>query len=106
MAAFDTSITPTFDTPSGTSNSTLYTAGGDTSVLVTAANLSDSPVAIRVGVTPSGGSVGWAIYDVIVPPYDAIDPFGPIFLSSSDAVIVRTASASDIAFGCSGLETS
>lgn len=106
MAAFDTAITPVASTPANTSNATLFTATADTSFLVSAANLTAVQVAVRIGITPSGGSVHYFLYDLVVPGNDALEPYGPFFLQSGDAVEVRTASADDITFSLTGVESS
>lgn len=106
MAAFDTSLTPVSSTPANTSNATLFTSTSDSSVLVDVANIGAVPVAVRVGVTPSGGSVHWKIFDMSIPVADAILGLGPWFLQSGDAVTVRTADADEITFSLTGVRTS
>lgn len=107
MAAFDTAITPVQSTPANTSNATLFTASADTSVLVDVANIGAAgAVAVRVGITPSGGSVHWKLFDVVVSQNDSILALGPWFLQTGDAVTVRTADADEITFSLTGVETS
>lgn len=105
MAAFDTPITPAATSPANTSNATLFTASAATSVLVDAANIGAAQVAVRLGITPSGGSVHWKAYDVVVPVGDTLS-LGPWFLESGDAVTVRTDTADDATFSISGVESS
>lgn len=104
MAAFDTAITPAFSTPANTSNATLFTATADTSVLVDAANIGAGALTVRIGITPSGGSVHWKLFDIPLPVGDGIDR-GPWFLQSGDAVTVRTSVANDATFSLTGVET-
>lgn len=107
MAVFDTAITPVSSTPANTSNATLYTAGADTSVLVDVANIGVTDgVLVRVGITPSGGSVHWKIFDVSLDASDSILGLGPWFLKNGDAVTVRTADADEITFSLTGVVTS
>lgn len=49
---FETALTPVANTPANTSDTTLFTASGDSSVLVDIANIGTGAVAIRVGITP------------------------------------------------------
>lgn len=106
MAAFDTPIAPTSATPADTNNATLFTASAATSVLVDVANLGAADVSVRVGITPSGGSVHWKVYDLVVPAKDAVAGLGPYFLRNGDAITVRTDTADDVTFSVSGLESS
>jgi hypothetical protein len=107
MPAFDTAITPVQSTPANTSNATLFTASADTSVLVDVANIGAAgAVQVRVGVTPSGGSVHWKVFDSIVEQGDAMLALGPWFLQNGDAVTVRTADADEITFSLTGVESS
>ena len=107
MAAFDTAITPVSSTPANTSNATLFTASTDTSVLVDVANIgSAGTVAVRVGITPSGGSVHWKVFDSLLPQGESMLAVGPLFLQNGDAVTVRTADADEITFSLTGVETS
>jgi hypothetical protein len=107
MPAFDTSITPVAVTPANTSNATLFTASADTSVLVDAANIgSTDGVLIRMGITPSGGSVHWKVFDAAIDSNDALNSMGPWFLQTGDAVTVRTADADEITFSLTGVESS
>jgi hypothetical protein len=107
MAAFDTAITPTQSTPANTSNATLFTASADTSVLVDAVNIGTTDeVAIRIGITPSGGSVHWKVFDTLLDAPDSLLALGPWFLQTGDAVTVRTADADEITFSLTGVESS
>ena len=106
MAAFDTAITPVASTPANTSNTTLFTASADTSVLVDATNIGASAITVRVGITPSGGSVHWKLYDVSIPSADAVLAIGPLFLQSGDAITVATGTADDMTFSLTGVESS
>lgn len=106
MAAFDTALTPVSSTPANTSDATLFTATADSSVLVDVANIGASQVAVRVGITPSGGSVHWKVFDVAIPASDTLLALGPWFLESGDAVTVRTDTADDATFSLTGVETS
>lgn len=106
MAAFDTAITPSASTPANTSNATLFTAAADTSLLVDVANISTAALKVRVGITPSGGSVHWKVFDVVVPVGDSLTGFGPYFLQTGDAVTVRTDTANNATFSASGVESS
>lgn len=105
MAAFDTAITPVASTPADTNNATLFTASADTSVLVDAVNIGAVPVTIRIGITPSGGSVHWKVFDLSLPVAESALAFGPWFLQSGDAVTVRTADADEITFSLTGVES-
>lgn len=106
MAAFDTPITPTSAAPANTSNATLFTASAATSVLVDVANIGAAGIAVRVGVTPSGGSVHWKVFDGPILDGDALLGLGPWFLESGDAVTVRTDTADDAVFSVTGVESS
>lgn len=106
MAAFDTAITPAASTPADTNNATLFTASADTSVLVDVANIGADPIEVRVGITPSGGSVHWKVYDAQVPVGNPILGLGPWMLQSGDAVTVRTDTADDAVFSLTGVVSS
>lgn len=106
MAAFDTAITPVAATPANTSNATLFTASADTSVLVDVANIGVATIAVRIGITPSGGSVHWKLYDIEIQVADAIGSLGPYFVQSGDVVTVRTDTADDAVFSLTGVESS
>lgn len=106
MAAFDTSITPVSSAPANTSDATLFTASADTSVLVDVANIGAAAVGVRIGITPSGGSVHWKIYDLTIGAADALNGLGPWFLQNGDAVTVRTDTADDAVFSLTGVESS
>jgi len=105
MATWDTAIAPVSVTPSDTNNATLFTASAATLVTVTAANLTDAAVEIRIGITPSGGSVHWKVYDFALPGGESLE-LGSYPLRSGDAVTVRTASANDVEFSAVGLVSS
>ena len=107
MAAFDTAITPVAVTPANTSNATLFTAADDSSVLVDVAVIAaDTTAHVRVGITPSGGSVHWMVWDMPIEDGNPIGSLGPYFLQSGDAVTVRTDTADDVTFSLTGVETS
>jgi len=106
MAAFDTAITPTASTPADTNNATLFTASADSSVLVDAANIGTGAIAVRVGITPSGGSVHWKVFDLVIPAAESVLALGPWFLQSGDAVTVRTDTADDATFSITGVASS
>ncbi|MDZ7742984.1 MAG: hypothetical protein U5Q03_14930 [Bacteroidota bacterium] len=106
MAAFDTAITPVSSAPANTSKATLFTASADSSVLVDVANIGTGEVAVRVGITPSGGSVHWKMFDYVIPVANSYVGLGPLVLQSGDAVTVRTDTADDAVFSLTGVETS
>lgn len=106
MAAFDTALTPASSTPANTSNASLFAASADSSVLVDVANIGSAQVAVRVGITPSGGSVHWKLFDVEIPAADSLLALGPWFLENGDAVTVRTDTADDATFSLTGVESS
>lgn len=107
MAAFDTALTPVSSTPADTSNATLFTASADSSVLVDVANIgSTDGVTVRVGITPSGGSVHWKKFDETVNAGQSFSSLGPYFLQSGDVVTVRTDDADEITFSLTGVESS
>lgn len=106
MPAFDTPVTPVSSAPANTSNATLFTAAADSSVLVDVVNIGTGPILVRVGITPSGGSVHWKRFDISVPPGDGLPNLGPWFLQTGDAVTVRTSVANDAVFSLTGVETS
>ncbi len=106
MAAFDTALTPTAVTPAATTNTTLFTASFDSSVLVDVANIGGSAIAVRVGVTPSGGSVHWKLYDLSIPAGESALSIGPWFLQNGDAVTVRTDTANNAVFSLTGVRSS
>lgn len=106
MPAFDTAITPASSEPANTSNATLFTASADTAVLVDVANDGSSTIAVRVGITPSGGSVHWKVYDLPISASDGVTSLGPWFLQNGDAVTVRTNTANDAVFSLTGVESS
>lgn len=107
MAAFDTALTPVASTPANTSNATLFTASNDSSVLVDAANVGITDgVLVRIGITPSGGSVHWKAFDTIVDAGQSLLSLGPWFLQIGDVVTVRTNDADEITFSLTGVESS
>lgn len=107
MAAFDTSITPVASTPASTANATLFTASADTSVLVDVAVITAATTLnVRVGITPSGGSVHWMVFDMPVEVGNPIGSLGPYFLQNGDAVTVRTDSANNVTFSLTGVVSS
>lgn len=106
MAAFDTAITPSSSAPANTSNATLFTASADTLVLVDVANIGTGAITVRVGVTPSGGAVHWKLYDQAIAVGDSLTGLGPYALQNGDAVTVRTNTANDAVFSCTGVRTS
>lgn len=107
MAAYDTSLTPVAVTPANTSDTTLDPANStDAFVYVDVANIGTDPIAVRVGITPSGGSVHWKLFDVVVPATDALSSFGPYFIQPGDVVTVRTDTADDATFSLTGAESS
>ena len=108
MPAFDTALTPVASTPANTSNATLFTASADSSVLVDAANIgSTEGVLVRIGITPSGGSVHWKVFDLAIPlAKRSLLALGPWFLQTGDAVTVRTSDADEITFSLTGVESS
>lgn len=106
MPAFDTALEPIAATPANTSNATLFTAGADSSVMIDVANIGAAALLARVGVTPSGGSNAWRIFDLIVQPGDPFLRYGPIFLQVGDAVVVRTDTANVAVFSLDGVESS
>jgi hypothetical protein len=107
MAAFDVALEPVAVTPANTSDATLFTASADSSVLVDAANIgSTDGVTVRIGITPSGGSVHWKVFDTIVDSGQSLLSLGPWFLQVSDAVTVRTDDADEITFSLTGVESS
>lgn len=107
MAAFDTAITPTASTPATTSNSTLFTATNDSSLLVDITNVSTAAATVRVGITPSGGSVHWKLHDLSIPADDALLGVGPWIVQNGDKVIVASGSTgSVVTYSLTGLVTS
>lgn len=107
MAAFDTAIAPSTSAPADTNNATLFTASADTSVLVDVVNIGTTgAIEVRVGITPSGGSVHWKIYDESIPLKDGIPSIGPWILRNGDAVTVRTDTANDAVFSLTGVASS
>lgn len=105
MATWDTAIQPVSTTPADTNNATLITATTDTLVTVTAANLTADAVTIRIGVTPSGGSVHWKAYDFALPGGESLE-LGSYPLRNGDAVTVQTGVADDVEFSAVGLVSS
>lgn len=106
MAAFDTAVTPVSSAPANTSNATLFTASADTAVMVDVVNIDTGTILVRVGITPSGGSVHWKRFDISIPGGDGLPNLGPWFLQPGDAVTVRTSVADDAVFSLTGVETS
>lgn len=106
MAAFDTAITPTASTPTNTNNTVLFTATDDSSVMVDVANISASALTVRVGITPTGGTLHWKAYDLSVPVGDAVLGLGPWFLQAGDVISVRTSVSSNATFSVTGLRSS
>lgn len=116
MAAFDTALEPASVTPGDTSETTLFTASDDSSVLVAVTNITEespgSPgeplgdVSVRVGITPSGGSVHWKVFDVTIAANDALLNVGPWFLQSGDVVTVSTDLGDAVTFSLTGVESS
>lgn len=106
MAAFDTALTPVSSAPANTSNATLFTATADSSVLVDVANIGSASINVRVGITPSGGSVHWKLYDLLISSANSVLGIGPLFLENGDAVTVRTDTADDAVFSLTGVESS
>lgn len=106
MAAFDTALTPVAVSPADTNNATLFTATADSSVLVDVANIGSTTVAVRVGITPAGGSVHWKVFDFNVLAGDALAGLGPWFLQNGDVLTVRTGTANVATFSLTGIESS
>lgn len=107
MAAFDTALTPVAVTPANTSNTTLDPDNNaDAFIYVDAVNIGAVPVAIRIGITPSGGSVHWKVFDLTLPATESALAFGPWFIQAGDVVTVRTADADEITFSLTGTESS
>jgi hypothetical protein len=106
MAVFDTALTPVSSTPANTSNAALFTAAADSSVLVYAVNIGAANLTVRIGITPSGGSVHWKVFDYLVIPTASLVSLGPWFLQVGDAVTVRTSVANDAVFSLTGVESS
>lgn len=105
MPAFDTAITPTSVAPADTNNATLFTAQTDSSVLVDVANIGAASISVRVGITPSGGSVHWKVYDLAIGPGDSALSIGPWFLQANDAITVRTNTANNAVFSVTGVRS-
>lgn len=105
MATWDTAIEPVSVTPADTNNATLLTATAATLVTVTAANLTPDTVEVRVGITPSGGSVHWKVYDFALPGGESLE-LGSYPIRNGDAITVRTAVAGDVEFSAVGLVSS
>ena len=103
--AFNISITPAAVTPTGTTNTTLFTAAADTSVMVDVCNIGTGTVKVRVGITPSGGSVHWKVYDLALIAGDSAMNLGPWFLQNGDTVTVRTDTANAVTFSVTGVRT-
>lgn len=103
--AFNVSITPTASTPANTANTTLFTAASDTSAMVDVANIGTGTIKVRVGITPSGGSVHWKVYDLPVAAGESALNLGPWFLQTGDAITVRTDTANDATFSVTGVRS-
>lgn len=118
MAAFDTALTPVGVTPSTMGDTTLDPGqSDDCSVLVDVALIdSTSPgspgdldqALIRVGITPSGGSVHWKIFDAPIrfQAGDDLGSLGPYFLQVGDVITVGTDAPNDTTFSLTGVESS
>lgn len=111
MAAFDTAITPKAVTPANTSDTTAFTVGTDSSaqdcsLLIDVSNIGTDAVQVRIGVTPSGGSLAWRVFGLIVNAGDALLRYGPLFLQNGDVVSVGTTVADDAVFSFDGVESS
>jgi hypothetical protein len=106
MGAFDTPITPTGLTPANTSEADLFTATAPCSVLVDVANILTTTALAKVGVTPSGGSVHWKVFDLPIAAGDSMLAVGPLFLETGDAIRVRSSAASSLTFSVTGVESS
>ena len=107
MGVLDQAIVPTQSAPSSTSDATLYTAAADTVLIATVTNIDsgNGSLAVRVGVTPSGGSVHWKYYDIPIPFGNPIE-LGPISLRNGDAITVRTNTINDAVFSVTGWRSS
>lgn len=107
MAAFDTALTPVSVAPANTSDTTLDPNNTlDAAVMVDVVNISADTILVRVGITPSGGSVHWKRFDIAVPGNDGLPNLGPWFLQTGDVVTVRTATANNAVFSLTGVESS
>lgn len=117
MAAFDTALTPVSVTPATTADTTLDPGqSDDCSVLVDVSLIaSTSPgspgeldqVLVRVGITPSGSSVHWKVFDAPIrfQAGDDITALGPYFLKVGDVVTVGADVADVVTFSLTGVES-
>jgi hypothetical protein len=107
MAAFDTALTPVAVTPANTSDTTLDPDNTDDAfIYVDVANIGSVAKVVRVGVTPSGGSVHWKMNGTEVPAGDSILGLGPWFLQAGDVFTVGVTVADDVTFSLTGAESS
>lgn len=117
MGAFDQALTPVDVTPSTTADTTLDPGHtDDCSVLVDVSLIaSTSPgspgeldqALVRVGITPSGGSVGWRVFDAPIR-FQAGDDFGslgPYFLQVGDVLTVGADLVDAVTFSLTGVES-
>lgn len=104
--AFDASLTPVASTPATTSETALFTASADSSVLVDVVNLSTSSQTFRLGIKPSGGSTHWKVYGLSLAPSESALAFGVWFLQNGDAVQVQSGSTGSVlSYSLTGLRS-
>jgi hypothetical protein len=113
MGAFDKVFPPKGVTPADTNETALFTAGTDStsaqevSVMVDVVNVSGAGTpAVKVGITPSGGSVHWKVFDVEVAVGSPLLGLGPWPLNPGDAITVQTDTANAVTFSITGFESS
>lgn len=106
MAAFDTALTPATSAPANTSDTVLFTATADSSVLIDVTNIDVATIKVRIGIAPAGGATHWKLFDVDIPNGNPLNAIGPWFLQATDEVTVRTDTANDAVFSLTGVESS
>lgn len=112
MAAFDKSIKPKGVTPADTTETIIFTAGTDSpagqdvQVLVNACPIGDVAVATSIGITPSGGSRFWIVFEESVSATNPIVGLGPWFLQPGDEIVGQIASAGNVTVSVTGSRSS
>lgn len=106
MPAFDTAITPAVSTPANTSDTLLFAASADTSVLVDVANIGATTLVVRIGIAPASGTTHFLVYDLPLAAGNSLNGLGPLFLQNTDEIIVRTGTANNAVFSLTGVESS
>lgn len=101
MPAYDTSLDPVGLTPNNTLEQevTAAEAVGNESWLLGASVIGSTAVSVRMGITPASGTPTlWVLYDDTIQAGTPLVAMGPFPVKAGCKLIVRTASANNVAF--------